>query len=128
MALRIENNAELLGVETALAEAMSRRSQGNCSRSSSPRKREASPSQDDRDRNDDYDRQESGGYCQKQKGRSRARFEEQIQPALPPATLATPTAAVPPTTPRQYSAKQATTSPYAALPKLTDSSADWQKV
>jgi hypothetical protein len=41
MALRIENNAELLGAETALAEAMSRRLQGDRSRSTSPRKREA---------------------------------------------------------------------------------------
>jgi hypothetical protein len=83
MALRIENNAELLGAETALAKAMSRRSQGDCSRSTSRRKREASPSQDDRDRNDDHDRQESGDHRQKRKGKSRARFEERIQPGRP---------------------------------------------
>ncbi len=49
MALCIENNAELLGVETVLAEAMSRRSEDNCFRSTFPRKRDALPSQDDCD-------------------------------------------------------------------------------
>ncbi len=78
MALRIENNAELLGVETTLAKTMSRRLQDDCTRSSSPRKGEASPLQDECDRNDNHDRQELGGHCQKQKGKSRARLEERI--------------------------------------------------
>jgi hypothetical protein len=128
MALRIENNAELLGTETALAEAMSSRSQGDRSRSISPRKREASPLRDHRYRNDDHDLQESGGHRQKWKGKSRVGLEERIQPALPPATPATPTATGPPTTPRQHSTKQTNTSPYPALPKLADGSTDWQKV
>jgi hypothetical protein len=124
MALRIENNAELLDAKTELAEGMSMGSQGDRSRLPSPRKREASPLQDDCDRNDDHDRQESGGHRQKRKGKSRARFEEQIQSALLLATPATPTTAGPPTTPWQYSAKQTTTSPYLALPKLADGSTD----
>ncbi len=128
MALRIENNAELLGAETAFAKAMSSQSQGDRSRSISPRKREASPSRDDREQNDDHDRQELGGHRQTRKGKSRVRFEERIQPALPPATPATPTAAGPPTTPRQHPAKQTTTLPYPVLPKLADGSTDWQKV
>jgi hypothetical protein len=128
MALHIENNVELLGAETAFAEAMSSRSQGDRSRSISPRKKEALPSQDDCEQNDNHDRQELGGHRQKRKGKSRVRFEERIQPTLPPATPATPTAAGPPTTPWQYPAKQTTTSPYPALPKLADGSMDWQKV
>ncbi len=128
MALRIENNAELFGVEAALTKAMSRRWPGDYFRSSSPRKREASPLQDDYDWNNNYNRQKLGDYRQKPKGKSWARFEERIQPALPPVTPATPTDAGSPAAPWQYSARQTTTSPYPALPKQADGSVDWQKV
>ncbi len=123
-ALCIENIAELLGAETVLAEAMSRRSKGNHSRSSSPRKRVVSLLQDDRNQNNNHDGHESRGYRCKRKGKSRARFAKLIQPALPLTTPATPTAVGPPTTPRQYSARQTATSPYPALPKLADGLTD----
>ncbi len=76
IALCIENNAELLGVDAALANAKSRWSQGNFSRSISLRKRETLPLQDDHDRNDDHYRQEPGGHCLKKKGKSRSRIVE----------------------------------------------------
>jgi hypothetical protein len=78
MTLCIENNVELLGAETALAEPMSRQSQSDCSRSSWPRKIEASLLQDDCDWNNIHNRQESRSHRQNQKGKSRARFEDRI--------------------------------------------------
>ncbi len=73
-----------------------------------------------RDWNDNHNRQGSGDHLQKQKLKSRARLEDQIQPALPLATPATSMAAEPLTTPCQHSTKQTTMLPYAALPKLAD--------
>ncbi len=95
MALCIENDAELLGAETALAKVIFSQSQGDHSRLASPRKMEASLLRDNRDWKDDHYMQESGGHYHKRKVKSRARFEEWIQPALPLATPATPMAAGP---------------------------------
>jgi hypothetical protein len=63
MASSIENNAELLGAKTALAEAMSQRLQGDCSRSTSPIKREASLLENNRDQNNNHNRQKLESHC-----------------------------------------------------------------
>ncbi len=93
-----------------------------------PRKKKASALQEDCDWNNGIKRQEFGGHLQKSKRKSKARLMERIQPALLPATSATPIAAGPPATPRQYCAMQTTTLPYPALSKQVNRSADWQKV
>jgi hypothetical protein len=61
--------------------------QDNSSRSFSPRKREVILPLDNFSQIDSLNRHKLRGHLQKQKGKSRFRFEEQLQPALPPAAL-----------------------------------------
>ncbi len=88
MALHIESNAELLGTGPAFADGPARRLEDDRSRSASPRKWEGSPSQGDRERDSEADRQQEGGHWSRRKDRSRVRLEERVQPALPQATPA----------------------------------------
>jgi hypothetical protein len=129
MALRIGSNAELLGTGPAFADGLTRRLEDDRSRSASPRKWEGSPSQGDRERDDEADRQQEGGHRSRRKDRSRVRLEERVQPTLPQATPAPPPAAstlAPP--PQQQPARYASSSPYPPLPKKADGSPDWEKV
>ncbi len=129
MALRIENNAELLGTGPAFTDGPARRLEDNRSRSASPRKRERSPSQGDQERDGEADRQQKGGHRSRRKDQSRVRLEERVQPALPQATPAPPpaasTLALPP---QQQPARYSSSSPYPPLPKKADGSPDWEKV
>jgi hypothetical protein len=78
VALCIENNAELLVADAALADARLGRPQADHSRSSLPRKREASPSQDNCVWSGNQSRQQQGAHRFKRKDRSRVRFEERV--------------------------------------------------
>ncbi len=62
MVLHIETNAELLGTGPAFTDGPARRLEDNCSRSPSPRKREGSPLQGDREHDSEVDRQQQRGH------------------------------------------------------------------
>jgi hypothetical protein len=129
MALRIENNAELLGIRPALADGLTRRPEANRSRLASPRKREGSPSQGIRERGSKVNRQQQGGHRSRKKDRFRVRLDERVQPALPQAPPAPPPAAcllAPP--PQQQPARYASSSLYPHLLKKADGTTDWEKV
>jgi hypothetical protein len=87
MALRIESNVKLLSMGPAFADRSARCLEDDRSRSASPRKREESPLQGDRERDGEADRQQEGGH------RSRRKDQSRVQPALPQATPAPPPAA-----------------------------------
>jgi hypothetical protein len=67
MALRIESNAELLGMGPAFADEPARRLEDDRSRSASPRKRDGLPSQGDQECNSEADRQQEGEHQSRRK-------------------------------------------------------------
>ncbi len=127
MARLIESNVELLSVDPASGYEPVWRPQGDRARSVSPRKREGSPSQGDRERDGHADRQQSRGHRSKRKDRSRVRLEERMQPAGPPATPTQPTAPSTPTPPQRPTGHLGG-SPYPPLPRKADGTTDWEKV